>query len=118
MRALGLIILVLMIVATPVLAQDNGGPPSRNFGSVTCRQHIACPGSGGGMSATNLAANATACTSRYFTMQPGSGFFDTTMGLDSNGCLTSTTPPGDVGPRCCLIKLPDNSCTFHCVLSR
>jgi hypothetical protein len=128
MRLIGLIAMGFFL-AVPAMAQTAGAPSSplpsgtvHNFGSATCRQRVPCPDDPH-TSAAAYAAGGNACMNEGFGYSSGSGYFDTEAGLDGNSCLTylpGTFPKGagaQLTPHCCVTKMPDNSCVFHCELN-
>ncbi|MDP9128268.1 MAG: hypothetical protein M3N08_08435 [Pseudomonadota bacterium] len=122
MRLLITAVLALVLMSTTVMAQQGGqqvnGASGRVFGSAVCSPKIPCPSdTGHALSSAALAASANACTLQNFG--GGGDLFDDTAGLDSSGCLTlKSEAAGKAGtpPQCCVITLPDNSCTFQCRL--
>jgi hypothetical protein len=116
------IMLVLgLLLAAPTLAAENNG---HNFGGVTCLKPVTCPDSSYGLIDTSsLASNASQCITQFFGFTAADGFFNESLGLDTNNCLTTkpnilpTLASSKTTPRCCIVKLPDNkSCAFHCDL--
>lgn len=128
--ALRVALIAGLMAGTSAYAQGysnpNGGGGNNNgaqrFGSATCAEKIPCPSSSTYISASDLAANANACMVQELGLSIKDGYFDQTAGLDSNYCLSvrsellAKKDSKLIMPRCCVITLPDNSCTFHCDL--
>ncbi len=120
MRFLAVFLLIL-IISMPAWAQQGTTPAGHIFGVATCSPKVPCAGDfSKPMSSAGLAANANACVVNNLGIGvvPPDGFFDDTAGLDGSGCLTLKSDVSTKGtpPRCCVITLPDNSCTFQCEL--
>jgi hypothetical protein len=118
MRFLSFAILGFLLMAMPAMGQDRDND-GRLFGSTTCRQKVPCLGDNS-LTVDGYIANANACLAQSFGLNMTSGFFDEILGFDDNGCLANKTdqsPQGgakSITPKCCVITLPDNSCTFYC----
>lgn len=122
MRFVSLAVLGLIVLAGPAWGQQSNGT-IHNFGSSTCRPRVPCPDSSTYISSTDLNTVASACVTESFGYpNTGSGFFSETTPLNSKDCLTAKPDilPKGMGsqlfPACCIIKLPDNTCSFHCEL--
>lgn len=127
MRYAALLFLIALI-ASPAWAQDDASSDTgtsstgvgHSFANTTCSQHVPCPDSETPYTSSQLIANANSCITQFFALHSQSGFFDETQGLGADNCLTAlpnVIPKGmgsQMAPYCCLVKLPDNSCTFRC----
>jgi hypothetical protein len=126
-HALFMIALLLLTATAAVQAQDNNDStiPNQRFGTAVCHQKITCDFEG--LPTYQLAANANACLTESFGLNTDNGYFEETMPLDSNNCLTvksdylSGSNAGQragrqIIPVCCIVALPDSTCTFHCDL--
>jgi hypothetical protein len=128
MRFLTIAILGLVFAAGPAMGQTSSNDTSHHvFGSATCPQKIPCPDDGSYTSSSDLVANATACISQSLGLNSPDGFFDENLGLSDNGCLSDKSSASQnkeksqgtgksIVPQCCVAKLPDNTCSFHCEL--
>jgi hypothetical protein len=113
----------ISLVTAPAVAQQGSSSngAGHSFGSTSCPQRVQCP-NGGDLSSADLVANANSCITRYFGYTSSSGFFDEGAGLDNNNCLSALPnilPKGvgqQLSPVCCILQLPDSTCTFHCDL--
>jgi len=114
----------MLLVATPVLA-DNPGNGDPIFGQVSCQPAFACPPS---MDSENLRllfpqilAKANACVASRFAMRNTEGYFEESLGLDYELCLTSKAQPRSVKgltmtPKCCVVQSASNprQCQIIC----
>jgi hypothetical protein len=113
------LVFIFLLALEPVASHAAEQMSGTDFGGVTCPQKLPCPDQTS-VSYSDLAMNATMCVAAYLGSRSRDGFFRET-GMDGNGCLTNkpnaVSPSGNsitVLPKCCLRKLPDNSCAFHC----
>jgi hypothetical protein len=120
MRLLGLAIAAFLI-AVPALAQN-----AQSYANYRCSQHVPCPNDAPATAsvAADLYANAgNACVKEGFGYSSGSGYFDTTAGLDGRACLTpipGAFPKGagaQLTPVCCVVDMGNSVCVFRCDLT-
>jgi len=112
---------VMVFLVLPAFAQDASSTwNGHNFGSRTCSQPVPCPGNIDMTmpSSADLAANAGQCVSQYFGVVNGADAFIESAGLDTDNCLVTDTsrPNTKLLPHCCIVKLDESKCAFHCDL--
>lgn len=124
MRRLALsLFAVVLLTAGAALA--GGVPPSNSpvYGRTVCQPSFQCP-SGLDSDTARLLANmvlqkAENCVVNNFGVTNEGGFFESSMGLDYNLCLsTKELPRRKVGltvvPRCCVKQSGDGVCQLIC----
>jgi len=118
MRLTVIAVALLFALTFPAAAQSAG----RSFGSVTCSQHVPCPGYGSSGNIQGLANAANFCVSHDLGVNSISNFFDPSAGLNEDACLTAipgVIPKGmgaQLSPLCCIVKLTSSVCVFRCSL--
>lgn len=95
------------------------------FNMATCVQNVSCS-SYAGLSVFDPAIKAlivqsNACVAQRFAETDPEGYFVESMGLDSNGCLTSRELPraktgATMTPHCCLVPKGNDTCWLQCEL--
>lgn len=118
MRRATLLVTALLLLASPVWAQQ-GGVKGNAFGSTICANDLPCAGGygEGEVNIDSLAAASTRCVSDSFALPGSVQYFDTSRGMDSSRCLvTITSGKAGVLPRCCLVPQPgkSNTCMLSC----
>ncbi len=119
LAALGL---MLVALSTGAQADDNSGGPVHVFASNTCPQkQVPCVETAANETPAQWAADGNACIVETVGASSPSGFIDESAGVDGSGCLTAKPAGLSLGgakahlmPKCCIQKMPSNTCVIHC----
>lgn len=124
MRRAALLVAVALLASSPSWA--SGSMDSLpNFGRTSCGGTFACPSDTSSETlrvlANELLPLANNCVRTTFGKDNPGGFFEESMGLDSDNCLTTKTLPKEtVGltmvPQCCMVPAGRGTCQLVCKL--
>ena len=114
--------LMLVALSTGAHAEESSGTPIHVFASRTCAQkQVPCVDTASNETPSQWAADGNACIAKTVGSSDPSSYIDEMAGVDGAGCLTAKPGRLPIGgatshlmPKCCIMKMPSNTCVIHC----